>query len=276
MIGEKQQFKIKGMQQDTTESSFSGEFAFENMNMHIEAMESNTLLALTTQVGNTQVPIIVENTTSSLLALKGTPIGYSIVNNTLVIFTTDNTTDRIYKIYKTNEILYGKLLFEGSLNFNTVNPIECIPFYENENIQKVYWTDGRNQPRLINLTHTSFNKNSFDFVQDLSLKEKVTIVKNDVSEGMFPSGTVQYAFTYYNKYAQESNIFYVSPIYYSSFKERGGTGEEKVNNSFSIDVKNLDSNFEFLRIYSIVRTNIDSTPLVKKVIDVPIIIIKSI
>ena len=54
---ESQHFKIKGMQQDTTESSFSGEFAFENMNMSITAQGGNTLFSLVTEKGNIPLDI---------------------------------------------------------------------------------------------------------------------------------------------------------------------------------------------------------------------------
>jgi len=72
------------------------------------------------------------------------------------------------------------------------HPIETIPFYENEDIQKVYWTDGKNQPRFINITAVSptYTKDSFDFIQSMSLDEGVTITKNTNSTGVFPIGTV--------------------------------------------------------------------------------------
>jgi len=47
-----------------------------------------------------------------------------------------------------------KILYNGNLNFSVNCPIECLGVYENEVIQKVYWTDGLNQPRLINIVKT--------------------------------------------------------------------------------------------------------------------------
>ena len=52
MALESQLFKIKGMQKDVTESSFSGEFSFENMNVKITSIDNNTLLAVSTEKGN--------------------------------------------------------------------------------------------------------------------------------------------------------------------------------------------------------------------------------
>lgn len=106
----------------------------------------------------------------------------------------------------------------------------------------------------------------FDFVRTLNLNETVSISKVD-SSGMLSPGTIQYAFTYYDKYGQESNIFYTSPLYYISPSNRGGSPEERVSVSFKITIKNPDSNFDYLRVYSIHRTSIDAVPTVKIVND---------
>lgn len=89
-------------------------------------------------------------------------------------------------------------------------------------------------------------------------------------EGMFTPGTIQYAFTYYNKYAQESNIFYTTPLQYISFKDRGGEADELVSNSFQIKVTGLDNNFEYVRIYAIHRSSLDAVPEVRLAADLQI------
>lgn len=264
-----QQFKIKGMQRDITESSFSNEFAFENMNMSIISRDSNTLLALSTEQGNKIVHI--SDIDDNLITLKGDAIGYAVVKDILIIFTHGSQGDTIYKVYKEEGVIKGVELYNGNLNLDNDHPIETLSFYENENIIKVYWTDNKNQLRFINIVATdSYVDTSFDIVQPLALKEVVSIIKNEMSDGMFPSGTIQYAFTYYNQYGQETNIFYTSPIYYSSFKERGGTAEERISNSFALTLSNLDTKFDYVRVYSIMRTSIDATPTVKRVTDIAV------
>lgn len=180
--------------------------------------------------------------------------------------------DRIYKLWFNNGALTGKRLFRGDLGFNYKHPIETISFYENTDIRKVYWTDGLNQPRVINIAAASdvvskWNTDSFNFVRTLSLNEKVTIERNIVANGSFAPGVIQYAFTYFNKYGQESNIFYTSPLYYISYNNRGASPEDKVSNSFSIEIENVDRKFDYLRIYSIQRTSINATPNVRRVVD---------
>ena len=180
--------------------------------------------------------------------------------------------DRIYKLWFNNGALTGKRLFRGNLGFNYKHPIETISFYENTDIRKVYWTDGLNQPRVINIAAASdvvskWNTDSFNFVRTLSLNEKVTIERNIVANGSFALGVIQYAFTYLNKYGQESNIFYTSPLYYVSYNNRGASPEDKVSNSFNIVVTNVDKRFDYVRIYSIHRTSINATPDVRRVVD---------
>lgn len=180
--------------------------------------------------------------------------------------------DRIYKLWFNNGVLTGKRLFRGDLGFNYKHPIETISFYENADIRKVYWTDGLNQPRVINIAAASdivskWNTDSFNFVRTLSLNEEITIERNIVANGSFAPGVIQYAFTYFNKYGQESNIFYTSPLYYISYNNRGASPDDKVSNSFNIRIDNVDRRFDYIRIYSIHRTSINATPDVRKVAD---------
>lgn len=180
--------------------------------------------------------------------------------------------DRIYKLWFNNGVLTGKRLFRGNLGLNYKNPIETIAFYENSDIRKVYWTDGLNQPRVINIAAASsvmskWNSDSFNFTRTLKLNEEVTINRNIVANGSFAPGVIQYAFTYFDKYGQESNIFYTSPLYYVSYNNRGASPEDIVSNSFDIEIANVDKRFDYVRIYSIHRTSINATPDVRRVVD---------
>ena len=381
-------FNIKGMTRDLAASKFSPEFAFENMNMRLDATEDSTSGALTNERGNKKV-------TSSIFSsgISGIPIGQAILNDNLILFTTgsdpltsvvnrvystlpnyqqfkryssynnavsdingtsftysyrvgddnyfygsagdyvgytdtdnkrkvlspiyggipvlvmnvdaDNdylyyvsqyvedseapdfggnslyfqlntsagssSVDRIYKMsFNSGGTLVGELLYGGSLGFNPSHPIESITVFENEEVQKVYWTDGINQPRVINIAEESpsWNDNSFNFVKNVNYGGGITISKNQISFGSFAPGVIQYCFTYYNLYGSETNIFYTSPLYYVSPSTRGASPEETVSCSFTINVSTYDTSFDYLRIYSILRTSVDATPQVRKVVDI--------
>ena len=154
------------------------------------------------------------------------------------------------------------------------HPIETLTFYENEEIQKVYWTDGINQPRMINIARETTYPNNwqFDFIKNLKLREKVTVTKQQGGAGQFPPGTVKYAITYYNKYGQESNIAWVSTLFYPTKGDRGLKEDELSGDVFQIKVNNVDNEnqWDYIRLYSILRTTDDSTPVVRIVDSKPI------
>jgi hypothetical protein len=67
--------------------------------------------------------------------------------------------DRIYRLTLSsdefNEYVTEivPLYYGFTLNFSIDNLIDAIPYYETELIQKVYWIDGINQPRVINIAN---------------------------------------------------------------------------------------------------------------------------
>lgn len=279
-------WKTKGMNKDLSVSAFNPEFAFENMNLRLSTNEHNTLLSWVNEKGTSSIDIVAgdweDGSHSEAIPIEGTPIGTAVINHKLVLFTVDgiNSIDRIYVLTyasSTKTTMLAKRLFEGDLSFSTIHPIETLVSYESENIQKVYWTDGVNQPRVINIAGTikkdsegNYINTQFDFVPTLQLKEEVQVQKQLGATGTFAPGVIQYSLTYYNKYGQESNIFYTSPLLYISHKDRGASPEDKVENAFKIIVTNVDTNFDYLRIYSIQRTSIDATPICKRVQDIEI------
>ena len=171
-------FKTKGMQRDLSASAFNSEYAYENKNVRVMPTDESTLFSLINERGNKKSSIVGIGD-----YIEGTPIGQALINNELVVFTCGDRSildtgtgkvavngakvegadtviekapmDRIYKLWFDNGNLTGKLLFKGNLGFDYKHPIETISFYENADIRKVYWTDGINQPRVINIAAAS-------------------------------------------------------------------------------------------------------------------------
>lgn len=272
MALKKEQHIFRGIQRDLSVSKFNPEYAFDAQNIRLTARDNNTLLTVTNERGNKELTL---NTPSGdPVSIDGTLLGYCVLNNYLTIFT-KGTKDNIYRLEDKVRYVEVVTLFSGDLNFSTDNPIETLGIYENDNIQKVYWVDGLNQARVINITapdtiRGTWDNGSFDFVQKLILDEEITIDREDISNGVFSSGVIQYAFTYYNLYGQESNVFYTSPLNYISYSDRGASPEDKVSNSFLITVKNPDSRFDYLKVYAIHRTSIDATPTVRDVVSLAV------
>ena len=254
-------YKVKGMNKDLSYSAFNPEYSYHNKNIRLTARDGNNLLAITNEKGN--LPL---NTSTS--AIHGKVLGSCVINDYIVLFTKDTSYNYIYRVLISNNTGTIKELFKGDLSFDELYKIQALPFYENDSIQKVYWIDGKNQPRVINIKDETsiYDNKSFNFVQELSLNETVTVEKQTYG-GSFKSGIVQYAFTYFNKNGAESNIFHITPMQYVSPVDRGGKVDEVVSNSFKISLSDLETKFEYVRIYSIFRTSIDTTPEVKNIID---------
>lgn len=257
-------FSPKGVSRDMTRSKFSPDYLFDAYNIRFTARGNNkTLLSITNEKGNSKIEISGDS-------IKGIYVGHCVINQWLVLFTTYAGTDYIYRINFDDNT--GKLLYSGNMNFSAENnPIETLGVYEKEDVIKVYWIDGRNQPRMINIMgdYSTKTNNPFDFVQQLKGEETVTIKKHLDSNGTFQEGTIQYAFTYLNLYGQETDMFYLSDLNYIAFKDRGASPETSVNCQFKINITKLDSNFEYVRIYSIHRTSKNGTPSIKRIIDLP-------
>ena len=227
--------------------------------------------------------------------IRGIPIGTAIINNKLVVFTTSKSGDSIYVLEYSDEdktLLKGLRMYFGYLGFDVNYPIETLVSFEANHIQKVYWTDGKNQPRLINIADKDHlkrwyhvykdNEDSeetshfnididtfFDFVPSIK-GGNIGIEQRNSGEGLFAPGVIQYCFSYFNKYGQQSNIIDVSPLYYLSYDNRGASPEDKVSSSFLITISNIDLSFDYIRLYSIQRTSLNLEPIVKVVKDIQI------
>lgn len=273
MKREAQSIIARGMKQDISPSKADNQFIFEARNIRITARDGDTLLSITNEKGNKEIRKV-----------QGEVKGYCVLGDLLTVFTHDDSQetkkDYIYRIQYNSKTSSIATLYNGNLNLS--GDIQTLGIYENENIRKVYWVDSINQPRVINITkdyllNTSvaavsnkYNDTSFDFVPQLRLYEEVAVETIQGGNGKFAPGIIQYAFTYYNRYGQESNIFYTTDLNYITWPNRGGSPDDKINVGFSITIKQLDTRFEYIRVYSIHRTSIDATPEVKQIADLPI------
>ena len=259
----------KGMLRDLSISKQNNEFAYENFNIRILARDHDTLLSVTNERGNRKLELVSEADKTTPFSLEGTLIGYSVLNSWLVMFTTDSNHDHIYRIkydaYEKPEWTCMEL-FRGKLNFDVEHPIETLAFYESEDIQKVYWVDGLNQPRLINIkgSESTIVSNElytkFDFVTSYDNSSfHVDITRGNEGVSM-PSGTRQYYVTYYNKYGQETHFIWQSPLLYSSFTDRGASPEESTHTSFRLEFTGLDTSFDYIRVYALTWTSLSTQP----------------
>lgn len=279
------QCKNLGMVQDLNISTLneveggSLNFAFENHNIRITALNDNTNLVVTNEKGTIKE--------TSYREIKGTFLGGCTLNNYLILFTKDyEDMDSINKdyIYRLNYIqpagtiggaLNIEVLYNGNLNFDLQHPIEAIGYYEAEEVQKVYWVDGLNQNRFINIvadnnTRASWNNYSFDFQGRINSIPNVTITKNYNKAGTFQAGVIQYFITYYNEYGVETCLVYNSDLQYISLSDRGAKADEAVSCAFDFEITNIDTSYNYLRIYASYRSGINGVISTRILTDIDI------
>ena len=278
----RQDFHVfQGMRQDNHPIRQESKYLWEAHNIRFTARDNSTLLSMTNEKGTKIITRLI----------VGSYIGHCVVGNYLVVFTVNNkdsTLNYIHRIEKKADGWVATILYTGNLKMDVEHPIQALGIYEGELVQKVYWVDGKNQPRSINVVadrllfegkdimelsdadkNNLYPEGCFDFTQELLLNEEITVTREE-GGGAFSPGTIQYAFSYYNRHGQESNLFYTTELLNISFPTRGGSPEDVVSNTFHISIKKPESNFQYLRIYSIHRTSIDATPIVKIVTDIEI------
>lgn len=281
----KQIFNIKGMMKDISPSKISNEFATDIQNMRLTTTDEGQYLSLTSEKGNRMISITYHSdVTGYAISSDDVILKYCTLDKYLILFVwRSNSVNMIYRFHFTGYDLTGQpqmyalRLYTGNLGFEIGMEIDTKQIYENEAIQKVYWVDGVHQPRVINIiadddTISSWQDASyipFDYFPAMKLNESVKIEKVPIY-GLFNAGVIQYVFSYYNKRSSESQAFHTSPIFYINPGDRGGSPEETVNKSFKIKVYNPDTNFQFLRIYSVFRSSLNGTVVCKKVADLEV------
>lgn len=287
---------FKGLKRGTHPIKQDSNFLWDAYNVRFVDLEDSSALAIT----NTRKP------KDTNISLKGYYVGHCIVGDYLVVFTYQYDTtnkdhiSRMYRISKSGNTYSVLLLFKDvsktDAAWSTDNKIEAHSYIESSIVQKVYWVDGVHQARVFNVALPEYkgttinnyldnkedpeeetlwyelgiDKNYFDFVPTTNLTEKVSVYSRKDISGSFTAGVIQYSFSYYRKYGQQSRIVYTTPLNYILVESRGGSSGEVVNCTFEITINNVDQNFDYIRVYSIHRTSLDGTPTVKVVKDVEI------
>lgn len=255
-----------GLNKDLSPSSLdAAKIYVDARNIRITKNDEDTMFSVTNEQGN--IKIIDSN-------YSGLYIGHAIINNYLIVFSTNgeffNKRDYItlFKISSDGGILDRRVLYEGNINFDKNHKIEAIPLYETESVINVYWVDGINQPRKINILDDGrdYDEYSFDFTPMIDgCIPNISVLKN-YGSGLFKAGTIQYFVSYQRKFGQESAIVAISPILYISNKDCGGApNEDDVLNSFDISIsfQNKDiikKRFDSIKVYSIHRSVKDGAP----------------
>lgn len=268
----------KGMNRDLSISKAGESSAYENHNIRILARDHDTLLSVTNERGNKAIVL------GANVGFTGELVGWNVLNNHVILFTHDTTStnnpDRIYRIDYVDDSFYmlgyedngtfsakNKPLFVGNLGFDLEHPIESVVYFETEDIQKIYWVDGKNVLRFMNfmaddeeIARWTGDNTYFDSNRAANFGVTAEITK-DNSGNTRANGVVQYLLTYYNKHGQETGVVWVSDLVYLSPVGNGGAADGTNSNKVTIELFGLDTSYSHYRLYSIFRSSLNGTPI---------------
>lgn len=260
----------KGMNRDLSISKAGESAAYENHNIRIEARDGDTALSVTNERGNKEIPLLD-------FGVNGELIGWNVLDNHIVLFSHEDSPeaegkpDHIYRVdYNANPIpgqneFEGHTLFDGFLNFSIENPIESVVYHETDEIQKIYWVDGRNVLRSLNfmakaseIARWAMDNTLFDSNKGADFNT-ICDIRKDYSGNTRPNGVIQYILTYYNRHGQESGAMWVSDLIYLSHSGKGGEADGTNTCRVTLDFTDFNYGFECYRVYSIFRSSENGT-----------------
>lgn len=260
---------FKNMIRDVNPMSTNPASLYNAYNIRFTSDNEQTFGSITNEKGTKYI---------SSVTIAGTYLSHYVVNKYLMVFTLipgliEGTYDtNIYRIELDGDTWTTTLVADDIyLNMDLEHPLEFTSYYEGEDVIKIYWVDGKNQLRFMNILgdYSSATENDFNVLPKLNLQERVSV--NQINgNGIFPSGVIQYAFTYVNKLGAESNIFYVTKLKSIQYEDRAGHPQRTINCCFEITIDNLDTSFDYVRCYQLLRTTLDEQPVCKILNEVPV------
>ena len=209
-------------------------------------------------------------------------IGKANLRNDLIIFTTNNESEikgngQIWKVtYNTATQKYDIALrySHDNLGFSTFYPIEAIARYENDEIQRTYWTDFYNNVRTLNIasTDTSIGVN----LQFLDLAPSIDftrpVISNIQTGGSLKSGVYQYFYTLSSESGAKTRCSPTSKLV--SLVVTGENGNEwsqlgevngsipgtNTNKSIQITIKNIDVTYTNIEVGYLYYGDLEANP----------------
>ena len=288
-----------GMNQDISQSKFSNQFYFEGKNIRILATDSQSTNSVTNEKGNSLTVTIPEinidfinkrisynsnilnyttdqiNDTYSTQPGEQIIIGNAIGKTKTVLFTTDNNGfDCIWSL--DNNTYDLTLLYLRNLNFNINNPIQALINYENDRIEKVYWVDGKNQMRFLNINQSIENGDNDELIDiesslinvvgDFKFSQPELVTKEQ--GGNHTAGMIQYAYTLYRLNGASTKLSPLSElISLDNGNEGGGNINDIVSSYPVIKIPFIDPDYTNLKLYSIKYTSYNELPEIRLILD---------
>jgi len=307
MDNKRAKYTFRGINQDISKSKHMPEYYFEAENIRLLATDSQSSGGVSNEKGNElvfEIPDININQATNTISYGDKNLIYSsssdlndeinsgllptsssnqnIIGSTptrdsIIFFSTDSGMDCVWEL---QGVLTGNfelvLLYVRNLEFSKNNPIQAIFNFENENIQKVYWVDGKNQIRFINIKNDlvaentlliDLNKTNIDFVGVVDFSQPV--ITDVITGGSHTAGMIQYVYNLYRLNGAQTKISPASELIPLDKGEGQGGGEvnEVVSSTPIVKINDVDKSFTNIRVYAIKYTSINELPSVNLIED---------
>lgn len=228
--------------------------------------------ALETVLGNVEI-------TGNPLT-QGEIVAQTSLRDWAIIFVTDGIISSIYKLKlnSSNEscssfiLIYTDVASVSKLGISKNTKI--ISRYENEDVQKIYWT-AENQPlRFLNIQDNNLGVEAshFDIVKDSDMISPEIL--GLVEGGAHKAGKIQYFYTLFNKHGAETGHSTMTPLFplqassIDTAENQKFTGSERgddIHKSVRVHIPIIDTRYDYIRLYSVFYSTYNSIPQVKLV-----------
>lgn len=263
----------KGIDTDTSVNKYDNNNYYDAKNLRLISDDHLNSGALT----NIKAPL--EAFTDNTISSDGNVLAALTIRDVAVIFfqNVSNAASEIYKMefpYTSFDLVYTDTDSGVKLNFDPSNSIQTVGRYESPSIQKVYWCDGSEVNRYINIMedHTD-GLGVYNDASLLSLTPNANmtspIATNVLSGGSLFSGTISYAYQLYKKNGNETTVSPLTSIVPLSSRNgqplnnfRGDEVDVDSGNSVEVTIDNLDLDFNRIRIYSIHYNDVSADPII--------------
>ena len=199
-------------------------------------------------------------------------------NGAILVTTDDNRWDCFWEVSNVDrDSIELNLLYVNDLNLSKQNLVQVVYNYENSIIEKIYFTDGINQLRFMNIRQSIDNgdllnlvdtkTSSINIVSEYSLS--APLIKQTAPGGEHTAGIIQYA---YNLYVLNGSQTSISPLSESQSLDNGplkggGAVNENVSRTVTVNVENIDKDFTHIRLYAVKYTSKNTVPEIGLIAD---------
>jgi len=227
------------------------------------------------------------NIVSFTLPVDHVYLGSTVLREKLILLTKDTSVgitlpDKIY-VLTLSDVLVGSyiitgadLIYEQDLGFDINYPIKVVGNYENAEVQKIYWVDGLNPLKHLNIVSSAFNDLSILSPELLNILPNHTYgsyTLTELSGGHLKAGRIQYSYQLYSVSGTETMFAPPSKLYNLTSSDisdgidfEGEEIETEINKSIRVTIDldaDVTSTFNRIRLVALEYETYGDVPTVR-------------